>query len=133
MLFDMGAFHEKCAKSFLGSAGEHSELAKCHMRLANKAAGDHNREIANCHDRLSDHYADLADHHARAAKALGGITTHDDSYGTDSLAQAAIAGKFGMVKAMEDEKIWAAVAPPQKPDPPDPSNVPPELADIFRS
>ena len=40
MGFDMGAFHKRCAKSHLGAAEEHAELAKCHHRLANKSTSD---------------------------------------------------------------------------------------------
>jgi hypothetical protein len=134
MGFDIAGFHKKCAKSHLGAADEHSELAKRHHRLANKSTsdGDH-ASIAKCHERLADHHADIANEHTRAAKALGGIDTYDDSSGIRSLTQAAGPGKFGMLKAMDDDEIRSRVISPQKSDMPDLSKMPPEVAEIFGS
>jgi hypothetical protein len=136
MGFDIGAFHKNCAKSCLGAAEEHAKLAKFHQRLANKSTSDDDHaNIATCHERLADHCADLAHQHTQAAKALGGIDTHDDSTGIHSLTQATGAGpgKFGMFKAMDDDEFRSRVIPPQKSETPDLSKVPAELADIFRN
>ncbi len=134
MGLNIGAFHEQCAKSHLGAASEHSELAKCHHRLANKSTSDNDHaSISECHERLADHHADLADQHTRAAKALGNIDTRDDSSGIHNLTQAAGPGNFGMLKAMEDDKIRSRVIPPQKSDSTDLSKLSPELAEIFKS
>lgn len=137
MGFSIKDFHEKCAKSHLGAADEHAELAKCHHQLANKSTSDDDHaSIARCHERLADHHADIANEHTRAARALGAtaINMNDDSEGIDSLKAAAAGpvGKFGMAATTSDEELRKRTLPPLKSDSTDLSKVDSEFVDLFK-
>jgi hypothetical protein len=107
MGFNIGEFHERCAKSHLGLADEHAQLAKHHGKLAIKSTGDDcHKNISESHSRIADNHADLADHHTQAAKVLGpGIDMNDDSRGIDPLRAAAGGERFGMLAARDADEL----------------------------